>query len=111
MVHDERRFDRVNRWYVDAVARAGGLPVILPTLSADDVADVLDGLDGLLLSGGGDIEAWLYREEPAPAAYGMEPARDAWELALVAAITAPEPAAPAASQAGAAPAAPSRSSS
>jgi putative glutamine amidotransferase len=93
-VHDERRFDRVNRWYVDAVARAGGLPVILPTLSPDDAADVLDGLDGLLLSGGGDIGAWRYREEPAPEAYGVEPARDAWELALVAAVTAADAEAP-----------------
>lgn len=88
MVHDERRFDRVNRWYVDAVARAGGLPVILPILSPDDVAEVLDGLDGLVLSGGGDIGAWHYGEEPAPEAYGVEPARDSWELALVAAVTA-----------------------
>ena len=94
MVHDERRFDRVNRWYVDAVARAGGLPVILPTLSPDDVADVLVGLDGLVLSGGGDIGAWHYGEEPAPEAYGVEPARDAWELALVAAVTAADPEGP-----------------
>ena len=81
--HDERHIDRVNRWYVDAVLRAGGLPLILPTLAPADVDEVLDELDGLLLTGGGDVAAWHYGEEPAPEAYGIDPARDAWELALV----------------------------
>lgn len=88
--HDERYIDRVNRWYVDAVLRAGGLPLILPTLAPADVSEVLDELDGLLLTGGGDVAAWQYGEEVAPEAYGIDPARDAWELALVeGATTAP----------------------
>ncbi len=83
--HDERHIDRVNRWYVEAVLRAGGLPLILPTLAPADVGEVLDDLDGLLLTGGGDVAAWHYGEEVAPEAYGIDAPRDAWELALVAA--------------------------
>jgi putative glutamine amidotransferase len=69
---------------VDAVVRAGGLPLILPTLAPADAGEVLDGLDGLVLTGGGDVASWLYRQDPAPEAYDVDAARDAWELALVA---------------------------
>jgi len=82
-VHDGRRVDRVNRWYVDAIRRAGGLPLILPTLGADFAEEMLAALDGLLLTGGGDVAPWLYDEEPAPEVYGVEAARDSWELALI----------------------------
>ncbi|MDQ1393804.1 MAG: putative glutamine amidotransferase [Acidimicrobiaceae bacterium] len=81
-VHDERRVDRVSRWYVDAVWRAGGLPLILPTLAPTDAAEMLVGLDGLVLTGGGDVASWEYGEDPAPEAYDVDPARDAWEQAL-----------------------------
>ncbi|MDQ1414368.1 MAG: putative glutamine amidotransferase [Acidimicrobiaceae bacterium] len=84
-VHDERRIDRVSRWYVDAVLRAGGLPLILPTLAPADAEEVLAGLDGLILTGGGDVASWRYGEDPAPEAYDVDPARDAWEQALAAA--------------------------
>jgi putative glutamine amidotransferase len=87
-VHDERRVDRVSRWYVDAVLRAGGLPLILPTLSPADAEEVVAGLDGLVLTGGGDVSSWLYGEDPAPEAYDVDPARDAWERALAAAAAA-----------------------
>jgi len=84
-VHDERRVDRVSRGYVDGVVRGGGLPVILPTLAPDDAEETLAGLDGLVLTGGGDVAPWLYGEEPAPEVYDVDPARDRWELALIAA--------------------------
>ncbi len=87
-----RRVDRVSRWYVDAVLRAGGLPVILPTLVPGDADESLMGLDGLLLTGGGDVAPGRYGEQPEPEVYGVDPARDAWELALVAAAGAAAPA-------------------
>jgi putative glutamine amidotransferase len=84
-VADERPVDRVSRWYVDAVVRAGGTPLILPTLAADSAEEMLAGLDGLVLTGGGDVSPWLYGEEPVPEVYGVDPARDDWEQALLAA--------------------------
>jgi putative glutamine amidotransferase len=60
----------------------------LPVLDWADAEEVLSGLDGLLLAGGGDVAASCYGEDPAPEAYGVDAARDGWELALVAAARA-----------------------
>jgi len=66
--------------YVDMVAQAGGLPVLLPP--TERVADVLPRLDGLILSGGSDVEPSRYGAAPHPAAGPFFPARDAAELEL-----------------------------
>lgn len=79
----------VARDYVEAVVVAGGLPVMLPILGPELAPVALRDLDGLLLSGGGDIDPARYGEDPHPDVYGLDPARDAWELALVAAATVP----------------------
>ena len=76
----------LRRQYCDAVARAGGVPVILPpVLSEVEVAEnVLDSIDGLLLSGGGDIEPERFGVYDYDASLVGEPSpeRDAYELAL-----------------------------
>ena len=76
----------LRRQYCDAVARAGGVPVILPpVLSEVAVAEnVLDSIDGLLLSGGGDIEPERFGVYDYDASLVGEPSpeRDAYELAL-----------------------------
>ena len=79
----------VARDYVEAVVAAGGLPVLLPILAPDLAPVALRDLDGLLCSGGGDIEPGCYGQSPHPDVYGLDPARDAWELALVAAAEVP----------------------
>ena len=66
--------------YSDMVSRAGGLPVLLPPL--DGVAGVLPRLDGLVLSGGGDLDPALYGAEPHAEAGAPNPARDSAELEL-----------------------------
>ena len=65
--------------YALGVIAAGGLPVFLP-LSADP-AQYGDRLDGLLLSGGTDIEPERYGQAPCPELYTREPDRDAFEMA------------------------------
>jgi anthranilate synthase component 2/putative glutamine amidotransferase len=74
--------------YVDCVAQAGGLPLLLPPTDADLSALAVDAvavLDGLVLSGGTDVDPARY-DEPAHAETGEPQAgRDAWELALLAA--------------------------
>ena len=76
----------LRRQYCDAVARAGGVPVILPPVPSDvEIAEnVLDSIDGLLLSGGGDIEPERFSVYDYDASLVGEPSpeRDAYELAL-----------------------------
>jgi len=71
--------------YSRAVAKAGGLPVLLPPLAtaAQLVDTYLDRLDGLLLPGGGDVEPHRYGQAPATdALYGMVGLHDEFDLAL-----------------------------
>ncbi|WP_199511898.1 gamma-glutamyl-gamma-aminobutyrate hydrolase family protein [Nucisporomicrobium flavum] len=65
--------------YVAAVTAAGGRAVLLPPDDLD--ADVLGVLDGLLLSGGADLEPELYGQSPQPLTV-TRPERDAAELLL-----------------------------
>lgn len=88
ILHEGRRSERVDRSYTEAVTGAGALPCALPVLGPADAEEVLSGLDGLVLSGGGDVAPSLYGEAPAPEVYGVDASRDAWELALVAAARA-----------------------
>ncbi len=69
------------RRYTDAIAAAGGIPVLLPPVPA--IEDALARLDGLLLSGGGDIDPARYGAEPAPQLTSVREERDAAEFALV----------------------------
>src|SRR4051794_40824450 len=82
-VYDGRRVEEVTRAYVSSVLKAGGLPVIVPILEPGHADAMLDGLDGLLLSGGGDVDPIRYGAVAVPEVDGVDPARDAWELALV----------------------------
>ncbi len=67
--------------YPAAVAAAGGLPVEL-TRDADPVA-IVARLDGLVLTGGADLDPRSYGAEPAPGLGAVEADRDRWELALL----------------------------
>lgn len=70
--------------YVNAVATAGGVPLVLPPHQAD-IGALLDGLDGLLLSGGGDIRPDRFGDETVhPTTYGVSDLRDDFEFALLA---------------------------
>ncbi len=67
--------------YARAVIAAGGLPVFLPVNA--DPTGYADRLDGLLLSGGTDIEPERYGQPASPELYTREPDRDAFEMALL----------------------------
>jgi putative glutamine amidotransferase len=73
--------------YVDAVERAGGRPLLVPP-SDDGVEETLDVLDGLLFSGGSDLDPSLYGQAPHPATNGIVAERDRGELALLEAALA-----------------------
>jgi putative glutamine amidotransferase len=68
--------------YVDAVERAGGRPLLVPP-SDDGVEETLAALDGLVLSGGSDLDPALYGAEPHPETSLVRAGRDRAELALL----------------------------
>jgi len=79
---------RLNAAYTDAARAAGLRPYILPVLTAADAHDMLDGMDGLILTGGEDVAPELYGQAPHPALGGVHDGRDEFELALVRAARA-----------------------
>ena len=68
--------------YPAAIARAGGLPVEL-TRDAP-VAEMVERLDGIVVSGGADIDPRFYGHAPHAQLGHPEPDRDEWELAVIA---------------------------
>jgi len=68
--------------YVQAVIRAGGLPMIVPVGLEEDVEQLIAILDGLILSGGNDINPMLFNEEPHEYLGEVSPSRDSIELEL-----------------------------
>jgi putative glutamine amidotransferase len=78
----DRPAEVLNRAYVDAVVRVGALPLVLPVLDPAYTGTVLDAVDALVLSGGGDVDPRRYGQDPVPEVYGVDERRDEWELAL-----------------------------
>jgi putative glutamine amidotransferase len=70
--------------YINAVMQAGGVPVLIPSLIAEDGWDtVYSRLDGILFSGGGDIGLEYSPGEPHPRIDDIDVARDSIELKMV----------------------------
>lgn len=76
--------DSLGAAYVHAVLQAGGLPVLLPPhIPADQAPTLLERLDGVLLSGGADIDPARFGGKPHPRVYDIDPERDELEIRLV----------------------------
>jgi gamma-glutamyl-gamma-aminobutyrate hydrolase PuuD len=73
--------------YVRAIERAGGRALLVPP-SEDAIEETLDALDGVLFSGGADLDPELYGQEPHPETNGVQGVRDRAELALLQAALA-----------------------
>ena len=70
--------------YYASVEAAGGVPLVIPPgLSPEALCSLLDRIDGVLLSGGADVNPLFVGEEPIPQLGGINPRRDAMELLLV----------------------------
>jgi gamma-glutamyl-gamma-aminobutyrate hydrolase PuuD len=67
--------------YTSSVADAGGMPIAIPPL--DGTTELLDLLDGLVFTGGSDLNPALYGQEPHPESSGFHDQRDRAELALI----------------------------
>ena len=69
--------------YIDALRRAGARPMLVPAPEPAPADEVLAPFDGVLLTGGGDLQSARYGAEPHEASFDVQPARDELEIALV----------------------------
>ncbi len=67
---------------MDAVRNAGGVPIILP-VGETDTKELIRVIDGIIFSGGGDIDPNWYGGVSHPTNYNIDPERDRFELALM----------------------------
>ena len=73
---------RLRRSYVEAIEAAGAIPLILPVVSLLGAEELLATVDGLLLTGGGDVHPEEYDQQPSSRLLGVHRDRDRIELAL-----------------------------
>ena len=85
----QQRADLLPAQYAEAVTSVGGVPVLLPLTVTPGAAEAaVSRLDGLVISGGADVDPGRYGAEPHPRTAGWRPDRDAWETALLDAAAA-----------------------
>ena len=78
------RADLLPTEYAASVEAAGGVPLLLPPVSAPGAAArVVSRIDALVVSGGADVDPDRYGAQPHARTAGWRPDRDAWELALL----------------------------
>jgi len=80
---DESKKHTLPHDYVYALTRVGGEAVILPAGDSESAIRLASALDGILLSGGADLDPRHFGEDPHPRLGHIDPERDEFELALV----------------------------
>ncbi|MDN7244462.1 gamma-glutamyl-gamma-aminobutyrate hydrolase family protein [Planococcus shenhongbingii] len=69
--------------YGQAILQSGGLPLIVPIVDQEDIPVLCERLDGLIVTGGGDINPLLYGEEPHVRLGAVYPGSDEYEKELI----------------------------
>lgn len=70
--------------HIQSITRAGGVPVILPNVPPEEAEDELAAvMDGLLVTGGGDIDPLTFGEEPKQKLGAICPERDRFEMGII----------------------------
>lgn len=73
-----------NNTYVEAVSNAGGIPIILPIISDKDAVKLqIESIDGLLITGGYDVDPLIYGEEPLQKLGFVHPERDEYDIQVI----------------------------
>jgi putative glutamine amidotransferase len=80
---DEPGIHAMREDYIRSVEQAEALPLVLPPVCPGDAPALLDRVDGVLLSGGADVDPALYGQAPHPRLGRVNRRRDDFELALV----------------------------
>ena len=82
-LNDQEKYHVLSRYFMEAVSAHGALPVMLPLTTDEDVLNAyLDRLDGVLFSGGADVDPQLFGQWQMPACGAISPLRDEHELTL-----------------------------
>lgn len=77
-------YSSVRMTYTESVIKAGGIPIIIPlTQDEQTLDDIISLIDGLILTGGGDIHPGYYNEAPTEQLGEVNHARDRYDLALI----------------------------
>lgn len=77
----------VNNDYITSVVSAGGIPYIIPLIEDEDIILAhAELIDGLIMSGGHDVNPLLYGEEPCKELGEILPKRDAFDIFLIKAV-------------------------
>ena len=81
---EESGYHKIHRGYVEALADCGALPYVLTHFSNNKVRteEIIEDVDGLLFSGGSDVDPHWFDQEPKYEMYEIVPARDALEIKL-----------------------------
>ncbi|WP_026692281.1 gamma-glutamyl-gamma-aminobutyrate hydrolase family protein [Peribacillus kribbensis] len=69
--------------YVESIRKAGGVPIVLPTGSTEEARSWVNLCDGILLSGGEDLNPFYFGEEPHPKLGRVQAERDETELDII----------------------------
>lgn len=81
---DDHPMTAILHSYLNAIAQAGGLPVPIPSMLAEeDFLDLYSRLDGILFSGGGDISLGYFNGSPHPRIGEVDNGRDSTEIGLM----------------------------
>lgn len=73
----------INNLYIDAIEKAGGVPLLLPPMSAENLAQIMPQLDGVMMIGGDDYPPELYGAKPHASVSIMEKSRSDFDMSLV----------------------------
>ncbi|WP_338233016.1 gamma-glutamyl-gamma-aminobutyrate hydrolase family protein [Companilactobacillus muriivasis] len=82
-VINQKLMDFVPRPAVDGVVAAGGIPVSLPYIPKEQINGLVERLDGIIFTGGPDIDPTFMGEEPIPQLGATNRNRDIFEIALI----------------------------
>jgi microsomal dipeptidase-like Zn-dependent dipeptidase/gamma-glutamyl-gamma-aminobutyrate hydrolase PuuD len=75
---------RIAETYIEAILQAGAAPLLVPAITdIQALATIADSLDGLLISGGGDLNPLYLHEEPIPQLEDVDSLRDEYDLLLL----------------------------
>jgi len=78
---ESRGYNYVGRTYVEAIINAGGIPILIPQFKHEDIDKILDTIDGILFTGGGDAKR--FSKENLPPLREQQPLRYDFEADLM----------------------------
>ena len=83
-LNDQKKYQLLNRSFMDAIIAQGGLPVTLPLTDDEAILrQYVETCDGFLFSGGEDVDPLLFGQYQKPGCGSICPVRDTHELALL----------------------------